>query len=313
MQPTISIPAKSLLTIILIFCFPIIARAEFRIGVIMSGDIPYYTAIHEAFVAELNSSAFSDEHLEIILQRPFPDPISWSNAARKLIAFDVDLIVTYGSSATQAVLHEKSKIPLIYAGVYDPDIAIFNGKNITGCGFKVPLSSLLRYLKRLRKINTLRVIFSGIEEDSVRQSKEIQILGAQQDLQVKKIDLRVHDDLVKLNTIEEDDAVFLTGSSLVHLWLKEIMSTVRQEKVTSADIFPDITEEGVLMTLYQPAREQGIMAAEMALQIMQGEQAKNIIPQILRDTELVFNLNQAREIGINFPVQLIIEATRVIQ
>lgn len=313
MKSTNSILLHFLLTSVLICCLPLNAFAELRVGVIMSGDIPYFSAMHEAFVAELNSSLSPGENVEIILQRPFPDPISWSNAARKLIAFDVDLIVTYGSPATHAVINEKSKIPLVYAGVYDPESALFKGKNITGCGFKVPLSSLLRYLKRLEKIDTLRIVFSGVEEDSTRQSAEIQFLSEQQDLQVKTIDISTRGDLVKLNTIKQGDAVFLTGSSLVHLWLKEIMSIVRQARVTTADIFPDIAEEGVLISLYQPAHDQGQKAAEMAVRILRGEKTNNIPPEIFRDTELVFNLNEAEEIGISFPIQLIIEATRVIK
>jgi putative ABC transport system substrate-binding protein len=313
LKSTLSILEHTLLTAVLVLCFTCTAHAEYRIGVIMSGDIPYYTAMHEAFLAELNRSVPEGEVIEIILQRPFPDPISWSNAARKLIAFDVNLIVTYGAPATLAVINEKSRIPLVYAGVYDPDTARFEGKNMTGCGYKVPLSSLLRYQRRLQKIETLRVIFSGVEEDTVKQSAEISVLAEQVGLNVKMIDLRVQNDLVKLNTIKKNDAVFLTGSSLAHLWLKEIMSIVRQVKVTSADIFPDITEEGVLMTLFQPAHEQGEMAAKMVLRIMRGEQAKSIPHEIFRDTELVFNLNEAQQIGIDFPVQLIIEATRVIK
>ncbi|MDW7772975.1 MAG: ABC transporter substrate binding protein [Desulfobulbaceae bacterium] len=304
---------KVSLAITLICCFPQISLAQFRIGVIMSGDVTYYNTMHEAFVDEFNKLIPAGEQVEIILQRPFPDPISWSNAARKLIAFDVDLIVTYGSPATHSVINEKTKIPVIYAGFYDPEGAVPTGKNMTGCGFKVPLSSLLRYLKRLKEIKTLRIIFSGVEEDSVRQSEEINFLAQQQGLQVNSIDIRTRGDLVKINTITQGDAVFFTGSSLVHLWMNEIISIIRHERVTSADIFPDITEEGVLMTLYQPAHEQGQMAAEMAVQILKGEQARNIRPEIFRDTELVFNLIEAREIGISFPIQLIIEATRVIQ
>jgi len=304
---------RFLLPVFLVCSFPMISLAEYRIGVIMSGDIPYYSAMHEAFVAGLNKSTPAGEKVEIILQRPFPDPISWSNAARKLIAFDVNLIVTYGSSATLAVINEKSRIPIVYAGVYAPDSLSLEGKNITGCGFKVPLSSLLRYLKRLKAINTLTIIFSGVEDDSVRQSTEVQVLAEQHGMPVKKIDIKSRADLVQLNTIKQDDAVFFTGSSLAHLWLKEIMPVIRQKKVPTADIFPDSSEEGVLMTLYQPPRDQGKKAAEMVLQILKGDQSKNIQPEIFRDTELVFNLIEAQEIGITFPIQLVIEATRVIK
>lgn len=304
---------RCLLAVVMICTLPVLARAEFLIGVVMTGDVPYYRAMHEAFVEALDTSVSAGENVQIILQKPFPDPISLSNAARKLIAYDVNLIVTYGSPATHAVLNEKSKIPVVYAGVYDPEKAALQGKRITGCGFKVPLSSLLRYMKRLKQIDTLRIIYSSVEEDSSRQAEEMLVLAEQQGVLAKKIDIRSRKDLAHLETIGANDAVFITGSSTAHLWLENIMSFVHRQKVPTATIFPDSEEVGVLITLFQPPHEQGEKAAEMALQVLKVEPPGNIQPDVLRGTELVFNLREAQQVGLKFPIQLIIEATRVIK
>lgn len=307
---------RHLLRIVLAVLFVLAAapalHAEKRIGVILSGDVPYYGAIHQAFVAEINRKFAGGEKIEIILQRPFPDPISWSNAARKLIAFDVDLIVTYGSSATQAVIHEKSRIPLVYAGLYEPEQAFVSGENVTGCGFKIPLSSIIRYFKRLKPVNTLGIVFSGVEEDSVRQYKTMKSLAEQQGIRIDEIDIRTRLDLDKLKT-KKSDAVFITGSSLVHLCLNDILTTLEKNQIPAADIFPDDAGPGVLMTLCQPAQSQGQMAAGMASRVLLGEKAGSIAQHTFRDTELVFNLLAARRLGLTLPVHLVIEATRVIQ
>jgi putative ABC transport system substrate-binding protein len=303
---------RILLTVLFVLAAAPNLHAEKRVGVIMTGDISFYRAIHETFVAELNRRSAGTEKIEIILQRPFPNPISWSNAARKLIAFDVDLIVTYGSPAAQAVIHEKSSIPLVYAGLYEPDHAAVNAKNVTGCGFKVPLSSILRYSKRLKTVNTMGIVFSSVEEDSVRQYETMQSLTAQQNIKAEKIDIRSRDDLGKLKTIKSD-VIFMTGSSIAHLWLDEIITTLDEKQIPVADIFPDDTESGVLMTLYQPAQTQGKMAAEMAWQILLGAKPADVAAHVFRDTELVFNLLEAKHLGINLPIQLLIEATKVIE
>ena len=287
-------------------------HAAKRIGVIMTGDISYYEKIHDTFVTELNKKFTGSEEIEIILQRPFPDPISWSNAARKLIAFDVDLIVTYGSPAAHAVIHEKSRIPLVYAGFYEPENATIDMKNVTGCGFRVPLSSILRYFKRTTAINTLGIVYSSIEEDSVRQYEAMRLIAGQQDIKTEKIDIRARTDLGKLKT-KDFDVVFITGSSIAHLWLDDIVPILDEKRIPAADIFPDDKESGILITLYQPAHRQGEMAAEMAWQILLGTKPSDITTHTFRETELVFNLVEAKHLGINFPIQLLIEATRVIE
>ena len=303
---------KILFAALLVFTVvPAVQAAEKRIGVIMTGDIPYYREIHENFISELKKSA-GVEKTEIILQRPFPNSISWSNAARKLIAFDVDLIVTYGYPATQAVIDEKSSIPLVYAGLYEPDHVGKNLKNITGCGFKIPLSSILRYLKRLKTVNTLGIVYSSIEEDSLQQFRTIKKLAEQQDIKVQAINIRSQADITKIATTNAD-AIFLTGSALVHLWLDDIMDILDGKMVPAADIFPDNNESGVLMTLYTPAQHQGAMAADMAWRILQNEKPGEIEEKVFRDTELVLNMAEAKRIGINFPIQLLIEATKVVE
>lgn len=305
-------PFKFLLAALFVLAAASAVHAEKRIGVIMSGDISYYETIHKSFVATLTQKFAGSEKIEIILQKPFPNPISWSNAARKLIAFDMDLIVTYGSPATLAFIDEKSRIPMVYAGVYEPNHASTNVKNVTGCGFKVPLSSILRYFKRLKTIHTLGIVLNSGEEDSLRQYETMRALSAEQNVKTLKIDLRSQSDLDKLQTIQAD-AVFITGSSLAHLWLEEIVTILDKKQVPVADIFSDDTETGVLMTLYQPPHSQGEIAAEMARQILQGAKPGDIAPHTSRDTELVFNLIEARHLGLNFPIQLLIEATRVIE
>lgn len=288
------------------------SHAAKQIGVIMTGDVPYYRAMHETFVAEINKRFAGAEKIEIILQKPFPDPISWSNAARKLIAFDVDLIVSYGAPAAQAVIHEKSNIPMVYAGLYEPDQAAVSGKNVTGCGFKVPLSSIIRYFKHLKPVNTLGILFTSSEEDSVRQYKTMTALATQQNIKTARIDIQSRTDLAKLKA-ENTDAVFITGSSRVHLWLEDILSILKKKQVPTADIFPDDAESGVLITLFQPPLAQGKMAAEMASQILADKKPASITPQISRDTELVYNLVEARHLGITIPIDQLIEANRVIK
>lgn len=307
---------RPLLSILLAFVLVLAVAAEShavqRIGVIMTGDVSYYGAMHAVFVSELKKNFSGGEEVEVILQKPFPNSISWSNAARKLIAFDVDLIVTYGASAAQAVIHEKSHIPLVYAGLYEPDQANVAGKNVTGCGYKVPMSSILRYLKRLTSIETLAIVFSSVEDDSVRQYEEMKVLAWKQNIKTEKIDIRSRTSLGQLQA-KNPDAVFIAGSALTHLWIDDIVAILRKKKIPAADIFSNDLEAGVLVSLFQPPQAQGKMAADMAAQILLGEKPGNIVSHTFRDTELVFNLEEARRLGIEFPIQLLIEATKVVQ
>lgn len=307
------ISVKLLLIFFLIGGCPGLAGAKVLVGVLMTADIPYYQMMHEAFIEEIQNKLPAGEKIDFILQRPFPDPIAWSNAARKLIALDVDLIVSYGSPATNAVLFEKSNIPVVFAGIYAPEEIQYPGDKLTGCGYRIPLSSLLRYFKRIKNIGRLHVIYCSAEEDSVRQLEELVQLGKQQDIQISGIDIRSHNDLRKLMGTSSEDAVYMTGSSVAHIWLEDILVLLRERQVPAVDIFPDVKEQGMLITLYHPPSQQGEMAAEIASRVIGGEEIGTITPEVLRETELVFNIAEAKKLGISFPIQLIVESTRVIR
>jgi len=302
-----------LLSTVLLCCAPLVLAGETLIGVVMTGDTPYYAEMHKAFVDTLKSSIPSGEKIEIILQRPFPDPIALSNAARKLIAADVDLIVSYGSPATLAVIQEKSKIPHVYAGAYDPEAAKIAGARMTGCGYKVPLSSFLRHLKSLKEIATLTVLYSGLEEDSVRQVDELRRLAGEQGIGLQKINITKYGDIGGIGAQLTGDAVFITGSAVVNAWLDDILKIVKEKKVLSASILPDQNEAGVVLTLYLNPHDLGAKAAEMVARIRRGEQPEAIGSVIFRHTELVFNVREAKELGVKPSINLIAEATKVIK
>ena len=91
------------------------------------------------------------------------------------------------------------------------------------------------------------------------------------------------------------------------------MTVLWQKRVPSVDIFPDPGELGVLVTLYHPPELQGQKGAEIVAQLIGGEKIENIAPVLLRTTELVFNQGEANKMNITFPLQVIVEATRIIK
>ena len=81
---TLSACRLLLLVAVFLFWSQVASQAK-TIGIMMTGDIPYYHAIHQTLLDEM-SSYFSQENIEIVLQTPLPNPMSWTNSARKLSA-----------------------------------------------------------------------------------------------------------------------------------------------------------------------------------------------------------------------------------
>ncbi len=298
--------------IIALFCFVTPAFASEKIiGVIMSGDIKYFKEIHNAFMSKLEKEGYANK-VKIFMQKPYTEPISMSNAARKLIAMQADMIVTYGSPAAIAAFREKTNIPIVYAGVYDPIARDMKAKNITGISSRISVLSLLRYLRGIAPLKTLGVIYSTNEISSVYQMEELSKYSEQYNFVIEKMNLTRPHDAPKLLAGKKLDAIFITNSSISSMAFSSIIEYAKNQRVPTASLFPDEASQ-IIISYYADPVEQGVIAAEKVIKILGGTQPSQIMKSYSDNIELIFNLKDARALGISVPMDIITEATSIIK
>lgn len=292
-----------------LFMSPEAARAE-TVGVVITHGDSSSEKIHEAFVSYLDSNGLGGR-IRFLVQRPYPDPIAWSNAARKLIAADVDVLVTYGASATLSALAEKSGVPIIYAGVYEPIAAAINANNAVGVCGKYRVSSLVRYLRDSVSIKNLGVIYSSAEEDSSYQMDEVRRLSGRYGFAVTEIDLRRAVDVAAMLSEVRVDAIFITSSTMANSVFATVLRIAEGRKIPTASLLLRDDPSATMMLSTRP-ETQGGAAAEKLLRFLKGTPLSEIPSSCSSDIELVFNLRSARRMGVKISMDLVTEATRII-
>lgn len=287
--------------------------AEKTVGVVMSGNLGYYQEIHKSFATALAKEGFDFRKVDTILQMPSPDLLSWSNAARKLVVAEVNVLLTYGAPSSLAAIKETKSIPVVYAGVFDPVAVGVNGRNVTGISAKVPVSSLVKYLKKLAPITKLAIVYNELEPDSVRQAEELSQLEAQYGFQSVRMAVKKPDDVKKLSFAGKADAVFISVSAVANESLEQIISLARTSRIPTASQTGGTGDQGVTLTLSPSAAEQGEAAAKLTARMLRGENPASLSPEVPRLVELVVNVKEAAAIGLKVPIDLISDATRVIK
>lgn len=307
---TVAVLSGILLLVFLILP-PVCFSAENTVGVIMTGDIPYYQELHQAFMARLARGGVL-ANTEVIVQKPYPDAISLSNAARKLIATDVDVIVVYGAPAAVSVLHEQTKIPMVYASAYEPFMSQRKMRNSTGINVKLSISSLLRYLRELKQITTLGVVYSGNEEDSVAQFREISKLAGQYGIKTEGVNLKRHQDAAEKLSSIKPDAILMTGSSVAHMAIQTISDFSKERKIPLGSFMLSRDSHAVITLAASPV-EQGEKTAEKVIKILEGMSPEKIKVDTAHTIELIFNFREATTMGWKLPMDLVTEATKLIK
>lgn len=302
-----------ILSAFLIFSLRPAAAADKTVGVVMSGNIDYYQEVHKNFTHMLAKEGYDFRKVDTILQMPSPELLSWTNAARKLVVAEVNVLVTYGAPASLATIKETKGIPIVYACVFDPAAIGVTGRNVTGISSKVPVSSMVKYLKRLVPFTKLAAVYNEVEPDSVRQVEELSQLEAQYGYQLVKMPVKRPDDVKKLTFAGKAEAVFITVSAVANEAVETIVGLARSAKIPTASQVGAVSERGVVLTLAPSALEQGEAAAKLTAKVLKGENPVSLAPEVPRLVELVLNIKEANAIGLKVPLDLVSDATRVIK
>jgi putative ABC transport system substrate-binding protein len=299
----------ALLSAVVVFFLASSAYAE-SVGVILTSGAPFYKAVHNEMMSLLSRNGY-DKKIQFIVQEPHPDPISWSNAARKLIAADVSVMLTYGTAATVAAIRERPDIPILYVGVYEPVASGFKAKNATGVTSKTPLSSLLRYLRGCGNISELAVIYSSLEDDSALQLKELINISDNYNMKVTGLNLKRPADITGLVPNIKIDAIFITSSSSASAAYQTILNIAKSRKIPTASLLSG-GDLYAIITLSPDPKEMAKMAEERLVRLLAGESPKTIHPASPKSM-LIFNLREAVNQGIKIPMNLVTEATEIIE
>lgn len=304
-------------SVMLIMCVttPLITPAQSSattIAAIMSNDQPRYREAHHAFVTSIAAQGFKAPSTEIILIAPNSDPLSWSAEVRKLNSSRPDLIVTYGAPASVAAVREASGIPVVSVDVFSSEHPV---KGVCGVSSRVSMTTLLKTLLGIRPYQRIGVLYSPRESGSLQQLDDIKKNAAKLDIAVLEGSVSSASALdTELNKLlDKCEAVVVTEGGLFGQQFEHIISKFKTRKVPVASTMPGAAEKGAIVSLEISPQEQGYLAAEMAVRILEG--AKTEFLPLVRPhrIDLIINVRQAREMGIEVPPPVQYGANRLIK
>ncbi len=298
---------------LLTFCLPQSGGAAGKlIAAIMSSDQPRYREAHRAFVRSLADRGYPPSSVEILLQTPNPDPLSWSNTIRKFNAYKPALIVAYGASAAAAAMKEADDIPVVAADAYLPEQPT---KGMCGVSSRVPMVTLVKTLQDIRPFRRLGIIYTSREIGSQRQRDEIRKLALQYGASIAELNAASGTALENGlgGLIERSDVIIATESSVVCRSLERIISRAKARSIPVAATIPDAAEKGAIVSLEISPQEQGHLAAEIAVRLLEGAIPERLTMLTPRRVDLIINMKTARELGLTLPFPVLGAATRVLK
>ncbi|HEY4743370.1 MAG TPA: ABC transporter substrate binding protein [Desulfuromonadaceae bacterium] len=283
------------------------------IAAVMSSDQPRYREAHRAFVKSLAARGYAAPAIEISLTCPNQDSPSLSSAIRKITSTHPDLIVAYGSSASQVVTKEAEGVPIVSVDTFAADPP---PSGTSGVSSRVPMITLLKTLQDIGPYRRIGVILSARDIGSQRQLEDIRKCAVQLGLSVVEgnvTSVASVDNVLTTLLDRVDVIVAATESPAVFKQFDRIIARAKSRKVPVVATMPKSAERGALVSLEIHPQEQGHLAAEIATRILEGARAEHLSLLTPRQIDLVLNVRVARELGISMPNSVVSAATRIVK
>ena len=184
-----------------------------------------------------------------------------------------------------------------------------------GVSSRVPMITLLKTLQDIRPYRRLGIVYTSRETGSQRQRDDIRKLALQLGVSVAEINVTtpvaLENGLTSL--IERSDVIIATESSIVCRNFDRIITRTKAHNIPVAATMPDSAEKGALVSLEISPQEQGHLAAEIVVRILEGADPEHLSLLVPRRVDLIVNMRTAREMGLNLPFTVLGNTTRVIK
>jgi putative tryptophan/tyrosine transport system substrate-binding protein len=243
----------------------------------------------------------------------------------ELIALKVDVIVTAGTPATQAVKTATTSVPLVMIAVGDPVatgiVASLRqpGGNITG------LTSIAEETES-KRLELLREILPKVSHVAILSNPQNQsnaaVLSANQ-AAARRLGMRVQvfeasavgalDETLKAIVTERPGALLVVGDRLFLHNRQRIVDFANRNRLPTVPVHPELVEAGALMSFGPSYVDMHRRAAYFVDKILKGVKPGELPVERPTTFELVINRKTAKALGLSIPPLLLMRADRLIE
>jgi ABC-type uncharacterized transport system substrate-binding protein len=245
--------------------------------------------------------------------------------AAELVRFKVDIIVTYGTPASQAAKRATGTIPIVMAGAIDPvasglvTIVARPGGNLTGLSLMAPelVGKQLEILKDVvPKISRVALLGNPANPGNAPQVRHAQDAARALGLRLQPLEARGPSDIdsaFAAITSEQAGAVIVLVDSMLLDHRTRIADLAARRRLPAVYGLSDHVEAGGLMA-YGPNRLDIFRrAATYVDKILKGAKPGDLPVEQPTKFALVINLKTAKALGLTIPPSLLQRADQVIE
>jgi len=293
----------------------------YRIGFLRAGQPP--KTFVEAFQQGLRARGYTEGRNIVIEYRSTDGSFDeLSRLAAELVRFNVDVILASGAPAAFAARTATTKVPIVFASVYDPvEIGLVTsvarpGGNVTGLSqISADLGGKrLELLKELLpKLKSVAILWHPANLTNLVQKKSVEVAARTVGVDTKSVPVQ---DPSQFGSAFEDargvDALVQVDDPLLITHRRQLAELAVRSRLPAIAGLREYVDAGGLMSYGADHPDLYRRAATYIDKILKGAKPGDLPVEQPTKFELVINLKTARAIGLTIPRSLLQRADQVI-
>ena len=235
-------------------------------------------------------------------------------ALEKIKQWKPDVVIASDDNASKYLVAphlNHTDLPVVFCGInWDASIYDFPSENVTGVLEIKPIEQILNLLKPHADGN--RVAYLKGDDYSTRRDADE--LDKQYNLKLDRRFVHTFEEWIEQYHLlqHEADIILVGNSSSIDGWDQEQATRIiENETVVPTGNYNEWLTQNALLTITSSAKEQGVRAARMAMEILQGKPASNIPVSRSNQSDVYLNMYLTEKLGIQWDQALIARAKQI--
>jgi len=273
-----------------------------KIAVTQIVEHPSLDAIRDGMYQALKDNGYEEgDTLEIDFLNAQGSMENTMTIANEFASKEFDVVVGITTPSAQALFNKITNAPIVYSAVTDPLSAGLEGDKITGVSDMTPVKKQLSLLKELLpESNTIGMIYNSGELNSEIQVDIAKEVAEELGLEIKVVAITNSNEVsAALDSILGSvDALYVQKDNTLASAFPILVKKADEKNVPIIGAVKDFVDAGALATDGPSEFEIGYQTGEMIVKILDGEEVKNIQPEVVVNTKRDFNEVVAEKYGV---------------
>ncbi|NOH32218.1 ABC transporter substrate-binding protein [Vibrio chagasii] len=286
-----------------------------KVSVSQVVDHPDLNATRMGLLEGLRAKGYEPgKNLEFSYEMAEGNPAQAAKIARELVSENPHVLVGIATPSSQALVSATRSIPIVFTAVTDPIGARLvkqlekPGRNVTGLSDLSPIVQHVSLIKELLpEANSIGVVYNPAESNAVALvallKKASRDFGYE--LHTEKA-LTIDDVESKAESLaKRSDVIYALTDNTVASGVEGLIEAANQEGTPVVAGATSYVGKGAIAGLGLDYYDVGVQTADYVAAILNGQKPGKLSVKTAQSSQLVVNLEAARELGVTVPNSII--------